>query len=276
MPWTIGLEAGPTDPPTVSIPNPRPLLSPVQIQSSLMSLVGSSVVRWMGSRHTFVLGASGYLLFNAVNFVPSWGLLANRLPPAPATAVNSAPALTQPIAPATSVLSLIGIKGLSEANVDKICEAAENLVFFSWGFLMLQEMCAPSYSFHFRRCQCTSTSATTSLGFLASLDLCYLACLIGFIRIDGVKDQYNILIKFDIQSSTNSFYNHFNGRVMFVVFVLWKTINSLSWLSTRIVQLQVELNNLHAQYVLNDLTKTLEAFLLQYATILFTVLSDRN
>ncbi|KAG8088144.1 hypothetical protein GUJ93_ZPchr0010g10939 [Zizania palustris] len=239
----------------------------------------------MGSRHTFVLGASGYLLFIVVNFVPSWyvvghptlplpptrpnlqslGLLLpspawsltvasqgasrNRLPPALATAVNPAPALTQPIAPATSVLSLIGINGLSEANVDKICEAAENLVAVVTNLEDAHEQ--------------IDTAIVMALRESKPV-------------IDGVKDQYNILIKFDIQSSTNSFYNHFNGRVMFVVFVLWKTINSFSWLSTHIVQLQVELDNLHAQYVLNDVTKALEAFLLQYATILFTVLSDRN
>ncbi|KAG8070052.1 hypothetical protein GUJ93_ZPchr0006g43500 [Zizania palustris] len=32
------------------------------------------------------------------------------------------------------------------------------------------------------------------------------------VRIDEVEDQYSVLIKFDIQSSTDSFYKHFNGR----------------------------------------------------------------
>ncbi|KAL5207614.1 hypothetical protein ABZP36_032049 [Zizania latifolia] len=32
------------------------------------------------------------------------------------------------------------------------------------------------------------------------------------VRIDGVEDQYSVLIKFDIQSSTDSFYKHFIGR----------------------------------------------------------------
>ncbi|KAF0906047.1 hypothetical protein E2562_009059 [Oryza meyeriana var. granulata] len=32
------------------------------------------------------------------------------------------------------------------------------------------------------------------------------------VRIDGVEDQYSVLIKFDVQSSTDSFYENFNGR----------------------------------------------------------------
>ncbi|CAD6269800.1 unnamed protein product [Miscanthus lutarioriparius] len=36
------------------------------------SAVGSAVVRWMGSRRALVVGTSGYLLFIAANFAPSW------------------------------------------------------------------------------------------------------------------------------------------------------------------------------------------------------------
>uniref|UniRef100_A0A0D3HVT9 Uncharacterized protein n=1 Tax=Oryza barthii TaxID=65489 RepID=A0A0D3HVT9_9ORYZ len=36
------------------------------------SVVGSPVVRRMGSRRALVLGTSGYLLFIAANLVPSW------------------------------------------------------------------------------------------------------------------------------------------------------------------------------------------------------------
>lgn len=43
-----------------------------------------------------------------------------------------------------------------------------------------------------------------------------------------------------------------------------------------IARLQARLSNLPAQYVLNDLTKIPEAFLLQYATILSTVHAYRN
>ncbi|KAL6629059.1 hypothetical protein ACP70R_028824 [Stipagrostis hirtigluma subsp. patula] len=32
------------------------------------------------------------------------------------------------------------------------------------------------------------------------------------VRIDGVEDQYSVLIKFDTQISTDSFYKHFNGK----------------------------------------------------------------
>ncbi|XP_015689535.1 BRAP2 RING ZnF UBP domain-containing protein 2 [Oryza brachyantha] len=32
------------------------------------------------------------------------------------------------------------------------------------------------------------------------------------VRIDGVEDQYSVLIKFDSQSSTDDFYKHFNGK----------------------------------------------------------------
>jgi hypothetical protein len=36
------------------------------------SVVGSPVVRRMGSRRALVLGTSGYLLFIAANLAPSW------------------------------------------------------------------------------------------------------------------------------------------------------------------------------------------------------------
>ena len=31
-------------------------------------------------------------------------------------------------------------------------------------------------------------------------------------RTDGAEDQYSVLINFDTQSSTDSFYKHFNGK----------------------------------------------------------------
>ncbi|KAG8049012.1 hypothetical protein GUJ93_ZPchr0009g1884 [Zizania palustris] len=49
------------------------------------SVVGSPVVRRMGSKRALVLGTSGYLLFIAANLIPSW-YAAGHLLPLPITA----------------------------------------------------------------------------------------------------------------------------------------------------------------------------------------------
>lgn len=104
-------------------------------------------------------------------------------------------------------------------------------------------------------------------------------------RTDGAEDQYSVLINFDTQSSTDSFYKHFNGkqfsslevlisfysdefsdavikfsmiidwrfmwsRGMFAMSVLWKMCTTRNWLSMHIPRLQTWLSNLRAQYVL--------------------------
>lgn len=121
----------------------------------------------------------------------------------------------------------------------------------------------------------------------------YVDCSISWwlcCRTDGAEDQYSVLINFDTQSSTDSFYKHFNGKqfsslevlisfillnlvwcfplarwLNFIVItdwrfmwcrgvsamsVLWKRCTTLNWLSMHIPQLQTWLSNLHAQYVL--------------------------
>ena len=42
--------------------------------------------------------------------------------------------------------------------------------------------------------------------------LCDLVTFFLHIRNDGMEDKYSVLIRFDGQDSTDSFYKHFNGR----------------------------------------------------------------
>ncbi|KAG8058302.1 hypothetical protein GUJ93_ZPchr0002g25241 [Zizania palustris] len=109
------------------------------------------------------------------------------------------------------------------------------------------------------------------------------------VRIDGVEDQYSVLIKFDIQSSTDSFYKHFNGRqlsslegdvcrVRFVEDIHFTQLIEHTHSSVTSSAEQPTCSECLGMFRCfeNDLTKTLEAFLLQYATILSTVLAYRN
>uniref|UniRef100_A0A0D9YNC4 UBP-type domain-containing protein n=1 Tax=Oryza glumipatula TaxID=40148 RepID=A0A0D9YNC4_9ORYZ len=94
------------------------------------------------------------------------------------------------------------------------------------------------------------------------------------IRIDGVEDQYGVLIKFDTQSFTDSFYMSFNGnrfsslegnvcRVRFVEDVHYTQLIEHAHSSVT--------SSAEQPTCPNDLTKILEAFLQQYATILSTI-----
>ncbi|EMS61230.1 BRCA1-associated protein [Triticum urartu] len=99
------------------------------------------------------------------------------------------------------------------------------------------------------------------------------------VRIDGAEDQYSVLIKFDTLSSTDSFYKHFNG----------KQFSSLEGDVSRVrfvedVHYTQLIEHAHSSITSSaeqptcpsDLTKILEAFLLQYATILSTVHAYQN
>ena len=54
---------------------------------------------------------------------------------------------------------------------------------------------------------------------MCSVDVCVISMYVDFsinwwlcCRTDGAEDQYSVLINFDTQSSTDSFYKHFNGK----------------------------------------------------------------
>uniref|UniRef100_A0A0D9VD14 UBP-type domain-containing protein n=1 Tax=Leersia perrieri TaxID=77586 RepID=A0A0D9VD14_9ORYZ len=99
------------------------------------------------------------------------------------------------------------------------------------------------------------------------------------VRIDGVEDQYSVLIKFDTQRSTDDFYLNYNG----------KQFTSLEVAACRVrfvedIHYTQLIEHAHSSVTSsaeqptcpNDLTKILEAFLQQYATILSTVHACQN
>lgn len=44
------------------------------------------------------------------------------------------------------------------------------------------------------------------------LDLVVILCIFLSFRNDGMEDRYSVLIRFDDQDSTDTFYKHFKGR----------------------------------------------------------------
>ncbi|TVU02897.1 hypothetical protein EJB05_51363 [Eragrostis curvula] len=99
------------------------------------------------------------------------------------------------------------------------------------------------------------------------------------VRIDETEDQYSVLIKFDTQKSTDSFYKHFNGKqfsslegdvcqVRFVEDVHYTQLIEHAHSSVT--------SSAEQPTCPNGLTRTLEAFSLQSAIILFTARAYRN